>query len=87
MRTPKPKQLTFEQISKLYNMPVSEVNSTINIAYNKMVSALMSSHQIDIWDAVVGMKDYLGISEKEAVEKLNKENLLLLKNSASSRKH
>jgi hypothetical protein len=87
MRTPKNKQLTFEQISELYDIPISEVNTHINNAYNKMVTELVKTHHIDIWDAVVGMKEFLGISEKESVEKLNRENLQLLKKSASTRKN
>lgn len=79
------KQMTFEQLSEIYDMSISEINNTINIAYNKMVTALVKK-QVDIWDAVVGLKEYFGISEKEAVEKLNIENRKLLMRSASNKR-
>ena len=78
MRKPRQHQLTIEQISQIYDMSISEVNATINVAFNKMVDELSSKHGIDIWDSVFGLKDYLGITEKEAFEKLNNKNKNLI---------
>jgi hypothetical protein len=85
MKSTRQKQLTFEQISKRYNMPISEVNSVINTAYNKMVHTLAVDQKFDIWDVVVEMKNYFNMTEKEAVDKLTKEHRELLKNSARLR--
>ena len=62
MKTSRNKQLTFEQISNRYNMPISEVNSVINIAYNKMVHTLVMDQHFDIWDVVVEMKNYFNMT-------------------------
>lgn len=85
MKSTRQKQLTFEQISKRYNMPISEVNSVINTAYNKMVHTLAVDQKFDIWDVVVEMKNYFNMTEKEAVDKLTKEHRELLKISARMR--
>ena len=85
MKTSRNKQLTFEQISNRYNMPISEVNSVINIAYNKMVHTLVMDQHFDIWDVVVEMKNYFNMTEKEAVDKLTPEHKELLKESARMR--
>lgn len=85
MKSPRQKQLTFEQISKRYNMPISEVNSVINNAYNKMVHTLVVDQHFDIWDVVVEMKNYFNMTEKEAVDKLTIEHKELLKESAQMR--
>jgi hypothetical protein len=86
MITSRQKQLTFEQISNRYNIPISEVNNTINIAYNKMVRSLVEQN-FDIWDVVVEMKNYFNMTEKEAVDKLTPEHKELLKESAKMRDH
>jgi hypothetical protein len=85
MKSPRTKQLTFEQISKRYKMPISEVNSVINNAYNKMVHTLVVDQKFDIWDVVVEMKNYFNMTEKEAVDKLTIEHKELLKESAQMR--
>jgi hypothetical protein len=85
MKSPIQKQLTFEQISKKYNMPISEVNSVINTAYNKMVHTLVVDQNFDIWDVVFEMKKYFNMTEKEAVDKLTNEHRELLKESAKLR--
>jgi len=76
--------MTFEQISKKYEMPISEVNFTINKAYNKMVHSLVVQ-KFDIWDVVVELKNFFNMTEKEAVEKLTPEHKELLKRSAQLR--
>jgi hypothetical protein len=85
MKTAKEKQLTFEQISELFDMSISEVNAVINTAYNKMVHELVFTHHFDIWDVVVELKSQFHMTEKEAVEKLSNEHQELLKKSAQKR--
>lgn len=85
MKTPRQKQLTFDQISKKYDMPISEVNTVINNAYNKMVHTLVMDQNFDIWDVVFEMKNYFNMTEKEAVEKLTNEHREMLKESARMR--
>lgn len=85
MKSARQKQLTFEQISSRYNIPISEVNNVINIAYNKMVHTLVVDQKFDIWDVVVELKNYFNMNEKEAVEKLSSEHKELLKVSANTR--
>jgi hypothetical protein len=85
MKTSKEKQLTFEQIAERFDMSISEVNSVINTAYNKMVHELVFTHHFDIWDVVVELKGQFRMTEKEAVEKLNFEHQELLKKSAQRR--
>lgn len=85
MKNSKQKPMTFEQISSKYEIPISEVNFTINKAYNKMVHTLVYTHRFDIWDVVVELKNYFNMTEKEAVEKLTPEHKELLKKSAELR--
>ena len=85
MKTPRQKQLTFDQISKKYDMPISEVNTVIKNAYNKMVHTLVMDQNFDIWDVVFEMKNYFNMTEKEAVEKLTNEHREMLKESARMR--
>jgi len=85
MKSSRQNQLTFEQISNRCNMPISEVNSVINNAYNKMVNNLVVIHRFDIWDVVVEMKNYFNMTEKEAVDKLTIEHKEMLKESARMR--
>jgi hypothetical protein len=47
-----------------------------------MVKALMERENINIFDAVLALREYFNMSEEEAVNKLNDEHKLLLKNYA-----
>jgi len=85
MRTPKVDQLTLEQLSKKFNTSISDINKTINIAYNKMVHEYVFTHKQDIWDVVMFLKEHFKISEKEAVDKLNEEHMILLTQSAKNK--
>jgi hypothetical protein len=87
MKTSKTKQLTLEQIAKKYKMSISEVNSNINNTYNKIVDELISRHHVDIWDAVVQLKLFFGMSEKEAFDKLSVDNKELLKKAVTDRNY
>jgi hypothetical protein len=86
MHSTRNKPLTFEQISKKFDMPISEINSVINTAYNKMVHALVVEQHFDIWDVVVEMKSYFNMSEKEAIDRLTPEHQELIRESALNRK-
>jgi hypothetical protein len=84
MRKPKTGQLTIEQLSETYDISVNEVNNIIDGAYNKIIDSLIKDN-IDPWDAVVSVKEYFNMTEKDAVEKLSNKNRLLLKDSAKNR--
>jgi hypothetical protein len=85
MKESKQRQLTLDQIAAKFNMSICEVNTSINKSYNKIVTELVTKHGIDIWDAVVELKNMFAITEKEAVDKLNEDNKELLKKSAEAR--
>jgi hypothetical protein len=76
------KQLTYEDIARKYDMTPAKAHSIVKQAYNKMVKALMEKENINIFDAVLALREYFNMSEEEAVNKLNDEHKLLLKNYA-----
>jgi hypothetical protein len=76
------KQLTYEDIARKYDMTPAKAHSIVKQAYNKMVKALMERENINIFDAVLALREYFNMSEEEAVNKLNDEHKLLLKNYA-----
>jgi hypothetical protein len=79
------KQLTYEELGKQCNMTPNKAHLEVKRVYNKMVKKLLLEHNINIWDCVVALKDFFGMSEREAVEKLNKEFKALLKKDAIQR--
>jgi hypothetical protein len=85
MKSQRQVPLTFDQLSELYNMSVADINISINNTYNKMVTKLVVQEKFDMWDVIVELKNYFNMTEKEAVDKLNKKNKELLKQSALNR--
>jgi hypothetical protein len=76
------RQLTYEEIARKYDMTPAKAHSIVKQAYNKMVKALMERENINIFDAVLALREYFSMSEQEAFDKLNDEHKLLLKNYA-----
>lgn len=76
------KPLTYEQIARKYDMTPAKAHSIVKQAYNKMVKALIERENINIFDAVLALREYFNMTEQEAYEKLNDEHKLALKNYA-----
>jgi hypothetical protein len=85
MRIPKPDQLTFEQLAEIFDTSISDINNTVNIAYNKMVHELVFTNKFDIWDVVMELKNFFKMTEREAFEKLNDEHKNLMRVAAEER--
>jgi hypothetical protein len=79
------KQMTYEELGKKCNITPNKAHLEVKRVYNKMVKQLVYEKHINIWDCVVGLKDFFGMTEREAVEKLNKEFKDLLKKDAIQR--
>jgi hypothetical protein len=79
------KQMTYEELGKKCGMTPNKAHLEVKRIYNKMVKELVYTKHINIWDCVVGLKDFFGMSEREAVDKLNKEFKELLKKDAIQR--
>ena len=79
------KQMTYDESGKKCGMTPNKAHLEVKRIYNKMVKELVYAKHINIWDCVVGLKDFFGMSEREAVDKLNKEFKELLKKDAIQR--
>lgn len=77
--------MTYEELGKKCNITPNKAHLEVKRVYNKMVKQLVYEKHINIWDCVVGLKDFFGMTEREAVEKLNKEFKDLLKKDAIQR--
>lgn len=77
----KHQNLTYDEIASLYDTSPNKVHMTIKRIYNKIITGLLDK-KVNIWDAVMGTKDFFGMSEKEAVDKLNSKNKKILENYA-----
>lgn len=74
--------LTYEEIARKYDMTPAKAHSIVKQAYNKMVKALIEREKINIFDAVLAIREYFNMTEQEAFDKLNDEHKMLLKNYA-----
>lgn len=63
-------------------MTPAKAHSIVKQAYNKMVKALIEREKINIFDAVLAIREYFNMTEQEAFDKLNDEHKMLLKNYA-----
>lgn len=72
-------KLTYDEISKIYNISPNKVHNIVKNAYNKMVNYYVDVLQFNIFDVVLFLSKFLGITEKEAFEKLDKKNKIRLK--------
>jgi hypothetical protein len=76
------KQLTYDEIARKYDMTPAKAHSIVKQAYNKMVKALVERENINIFDAILALREYFSMSEQEAYDKLNDEHKELLKEYA-----
>lgn len=76
------KHLTYEEIARKYDMTPAKAHSIVKQAYNKMIKALMERENINIFDAVLALREYFNMSEQEAYEKLNEEHKIILRQYA-----
>jgi len=76
------KQLTYEDIARKYDMTPAKAHSIVKQAYNKMIKSLIERENINIFDAVLALREYFNMSEQEAYDKLNEEHKVSLKHYA-----
>lgn len=76
------KQLTYEDIARKYDMTPAKAHSIVKQAYNKMIKALIEKENVNIFDAVLALREYFNMSEQEAYDKLNDEHKDILKQYA-----
>lgn len=86
-RTPKVKQMTYEELSEVFDMTPNKAHIEVKKVYNKIINSLVTEHNIPIWDAVMGVRSFFGMSEKEAVDKLNNEFQARLRKEALEKYH
>lgn len=82
MRVPKQNQVPLEDIAAKYEMSPNKVHTIIKTAYNKMVRHLIDEKEEEPFEAVMWLKGQLGMTEKEAIEKLDEHNYNRVKSSA-----
>lgn len=82
-RQSKNQPLTYEELARKYDITPIKVHSVIKSAYNKMVKGLMEVEGVNIFDAVLTLREYFNMTEAEAVEKLNDEHREMLKRYAT----
>jgi hypothetical protein len=75
----KKNNMTYEEIARKYDITPVKAHSIVKSAYNKMVSSLMQKEEMTIFDAVLALRAYFNMSEKEAFTKLTEENQRLIK--------
>jgi len=85
MRVAKPDQLTYEEIADLYKISPNKVHAIVKSGYNKMVNYYVEKFGMNIFDAVMELRQTMNMSEKEAFDKLNDENKIKLKEEAFHR--
>jgi hypothetical protein len=76
------RQLTYDEIARKYDMTPAKAHSVVKQAYNKMVKALIEREKINIFDAILALREYFNMSEQEAYDKLTDEHKELLKEYA-----
>jgi predicted DNA-binding protein YlxM (UPF0122 family) len=85
MRVAKPDQLTYEEIADLYKISPNKVHAIVKSGYNKMVNYYVEKFGMNIFDAVMELRQTMNMSEKEAFDKLNDENKIKIKEEAFHR--
>lgn len=81
------KPLTYEDLARKYDTTPNKVHSVVKSAYNKIIKNLIENEEVNIFDAVLALREYFNMSESEAVEKLNDEHRDLLKQYATDEFH
>lgn len=76
------RQLTYEEIARKYDMTPAKAHTIVKQAYNKMVKGLVEKENINIFDAILALREYFNMSEQEAYDKLTDEHKERLKEYA-----
>jgi hypothetical protein len=66
-------ELTYDQLGKILNISPNKAHLEVKRIYNIIIERMVHEKKINIWDSVVAIKDLFGMTEKEAVNKLNKK--------------
>ena len=82
------KPLTYEDLARLYDITPNKAHSVVKSTYNKIIKCLMEGDnpegkKVNIFDAVLALREYFNMTEIEAVEKLNDEHREMLTKYAS----
>lgn len=78
----KRKKLTYEELARKYDTTPNKVHTIVKGAYNKILHRLLENENINIFDAVLALREYFNMSESEAVDKLNDKHKEMLKQYA-----
>lgn len=84
---PKVKSYTYEELAKEFDITPNKAHIEVRKVYNKIISSLVNDHKFNVWDSVMGVRDFFGMSEKEAVDKLTPEFQERLKREALKKYH
>jgi hypothetical protein len=76
--------LTYEEIASLYETTPNKIHMMVKRTYNKIITGLVKDKGVNIWEAVMATKDFFGMSEKEAIDKLNPNNKSLIERYAET---
>jgi hypothetical protein len=78
-------ELTYDQLGKILNISPNKAHLEVKRIYNIIIERMVHEKHINIWDSVVAIKDLFGMTEKEAVNKLNKKLRKELSDDAKSK--
>lgn len=85
MKNTRRETYTYEEIAKAYKVTPNKIHSVVRTAYNKMVNHCVKQYNMNIFDAVMSIKIWLKMSDRESFEKLNKSNKLAIRKAAIDR--
>lgn len=85
MKNTRRETYTYEEIAKSYQVSPNKIHSIVKTAYNKMVCHCVVKYDMNIFDAVMSIKSWLNMSDREAFEKLNKSNKISIRRAAIDR--
>lgn len=74
---------TYEEIARKYDITTTKVQTIVKSTYNKIVKSLVEIEGINIFDAVLAMREYFNMTEADAFDKLNDEHKEMLRKYAS----
>ena len=76
------KQLTYEEIARMYDLTTAKAHSIVKSAYNKMVEKIMQQENKNIFETVLIIREYFNMTESESYEKLNDGHKELIRSYA-----
>lgn len=79
------KKLTYDEISKMYNISQNKVNAIIIEAYNKIIDYYVEKLNFNIFETVLFLCKFFQITEKEAFNNLNEKNKQRIKDFVLAR--